>query len=287
MTLEQLLLTKFKQNQSIHRVLNEHNNSGFLACGFVKKNRTWGSSHNHTSPFYGCVWILSGTGYYEDDCHQRIELKSGDLIQRLPNVKHNSIVTSDDWTELYIAVGGHLYELLKNMNVLTQSRPILTPGLDYKLLEDFINFYDDLNAYGPLELPLLVPKAIAILSRMHYLDKKHHPTSEDTMILEISRNYIIKNIDQRPTVEDMAIHVNMGYEKFRKMFNEYFGVSPGYYMQQHRIHKAQILLGEDNLSIKEISAELGYTDTYTFSKRFKKLTGVTPSYFRKTYLSKM
>jgi AraC-like DNA-binding protein/uncharacterized cupin superfamily protein len=284
MTIQQLLKGKFKQNQSVHRILNEQDNSGFLSCGYVKKNTHWGSIVGRVMTTYDCVWVLSGTGYYEDDKNGPIDLKAGDLIQRLPGVKHSSVVTSDDWMELYIGIGGHLYNILTNMNVLTQKRPVLTPGLDYKLLEKFITFYDNLNTYGPLELPLLVPSAISILSRIHYLDKKSQATSEEVMILEMARNYMVETIHLRLTVEDIANHVNMGYEKFRKMFTEYYSVSPGYYMQQHRIHKAQILLGEDNLSIKEIASELGYTDTFTFSKRFKKLTNITPSDFRKIYL---
>jgi AraC-like DNA-binding protein len=284
MTIEQLLKGKFKQNQSVHRILNEQDNSGFLSCGYVKKNTQWGSISGWVMTSYDCVWVLSGTGYYEDDQHSRIGLKAGDLIQRLPGVKHSSVVTSDDWMELYIGIGGPLYNTLTNMNVLTQKRPVLTPGLDYKLLEKFINFFDNLNTYGPLELPLLVSSAISILSRIHYLDKKSQPSSEEVMILEMSRNYMLNNLHLRLTVEDVANHVNMGYEKFRKMFTEYYNVSPGYYIQQNRIHQAQLLLGEDNLSIKEIASELGYTDTFTFSKRFKKLTTMTPSDFRKIYL---
>lgn len=284
MTIEQLISHRFKTNQSIHRILNERSSSGFLGCGFVKKNRNWGSNYKFKQPSYNGVWVLSGTGTYEDAQTGTTPLKTGDFVQRLPNNEHTTIVTSDDWMELYIVIGGDLYQLLQSMDVLSQNRPVLSPGLDYQLLVEMIAFFDDLNCAGPLELPLLVPKAISILTRAHYLDKKHQLTTDETVILEMSRHYITKNIKQRLTVEDAANYVNMGYEKFRKMFTNHYGISPGYYMQQHRIHQAQVLLGEAELTIKEIAAELGYTDAYTFSKQFKKLTGLSPKAFKNQYL---
>lgn len=285
MTINHMLRSRFKHNQSIRRVLNKNTDFGFLGCGFVMKNTHWGSHKNFNTKHYHVVWVLSGTGYYSDDTHKRIEIKTGDVIQRFPGKKHDSIVTSDDWMEIFITLGKPLYDILLKMNVLTQHHPVMSPGLDFKLFETVLAYFDNLNNYGPHELQLLVPDSIEIVTMFHYLDKKNQNTSEEIVVLELSRRYIQNNSHLRPTVEDVASHVNLGYEKFRKMFTEYFGVAPGYYIQQHRIHRAQTMLGSSDISIKEVSMELGYTDTFTFSKRFKKLTGLTPSEFRKIYLA--
>ncbi len=47
---------------------------------------------------------------------------------------------------------------------------------------------------------------------------------------------------------------------------------------------AQKMLADNDLSIKEIALELGYSDAYTFSKQFKKLMGLSPTEFKKIYI---
>jgi len=55
-------------------------------------------------------------------------------------------------------------------------------------------------------------------------------------------------------------------------------------MIRHRIKRAQNILSSGEHSIKEIAIQLGYVDTFTFSKQFKKVTGRTPSEFKELYL---
>jgi len=47
-----------------------------------------------------------------------------------------------------------------------------------------------------------------------------------------------------------------------------------------KIQKACRLLTETNLPLKAICTEIGYNDPYYFSRLFKKMIGVAPSYFR-------
>ena len=251
--------------------------------GYLEKNRQDGSHEDFTLNHYGCVWVISGTGLYQDEEHGEIRIKKGDFIQRLPGVTHSTIITSDDWKELYIDIGLDLYRLLCEMQVISRKSPILRPGMDFKLLDAFFQFYDQLRVAKQYELPLLMHNVVEIVARLHHLDKIHNVTSDESIVLEISKKYIMDHIHERPTGKEIAAHVNLGYEKFRKLFASYYGVSPGYYMQQQRNYKAQSLLTENERTVAEISELLGYIDTPTFSKQFKKATGLTPSKYRKLY----
>ena len=51
-------------------------------------------------------------------------------------------------------------------------------------------------------------------------------------------------------------------------------------MTNLRIENAKILLLQSELSMKEICAEIGYTDPNYFSRIFKKCVGVTPTEFK-------
>lgn len=284
MDVKTLLQTNFKNNLSVMRNLTENNQIGLIGAGFIRKNLTFGSHIQHTPPNYSCLLILSGEGTYIDD-QFHLPLKPGDFVQRYPNHTHSTLVTTDDWEELYIIFGAELYDILVAMNVISSKRPVLQTGLDFDLIEQMISFYDKLSSLDAFELPLLLSDAIAITSRAHYLDKLNTQSCETAEALNISCRYMTAHIHERPPLEEVADHIHMGYEKFRKSFSHHFGISPGYYMIQKRIHLAQKQLSDPAKTVKEIALELGYSDAFTFSKQFKKLTGVSPSEFRALFIT--
>jgi len=52
------------------------------------------------------------------------------------------------------------------------------------------------------------------------------------------------------------------------------------YVEELRLKKAQSLLAETDLPLKEISYRLGFADSSTFSSTFKRSSGETPSGYR-------
>jgi AraC-like DNA-binding protein len=82
-------------------------------------------------------------------------------------------------------------------------------------------------------------------------------------------------------IANIAEDLNIGYEKFRKIFKDIMGVSPHSYVIQKRMDIAKTYLIDKNKSIKEIALELGFADAYAFSKQFRKCVGLSPSEFRK------
>jgi len=49
-----------------------------------------------------------------------------------------------------------------------------------------------------------------------------------------------------------------------------------------RIEKAKKLLGKADTTISEVSSDSGFNDTSSFIKQFKKVTGMTPTGYRKS-----
>jgi AraC-like DNA-binding protein len=59
-----------------------------------------------------------------------------------------------------------------------------------------------------------------------------------------------------------------------------FGISIIQYIEKLQITKAKELLLETESTISEIAYKCGFIDGNYFSKRFKQITGVSPSEFR-------
>ena len=93
--------------------------------------------------------------------------------------------------------------------------------------------------------------------------------------------YIAKNYHERMKNEELANLCGLSTVYFRKLFSEFFGISPINYIHHIRINKAKEMFASDYTSITEIALSLGYSDIYDFSRVFKKITGLAPSNFQK------
>jgi len=87
-------------------------------------------------------------------------------------------------------------------------------------------------------------------------------------------------------IEEIAINMNVNYSHFRKAFKKYTGLSPIQYHLTLRIQQAIYLLTNTELSIKEISFNLGFGSVFYFSKLFKEKMQVTPSEYRYASIGK-
>jgi len=80
----------------------------------------------------------------------------------------------------------------------------------------------------------------------------------------------------------LARQSGMALSTFRRRFRHASGTPLHTYALQCRAGAARKLLGETNLSIKEIAERLGFNDVYFFSRQFRKQTGVPPAAYRKS-----
>lgn len=93
-----------------------------------------------------------------------------------------------------------------------------------------------------------------------------------------------KNLSHQWTVEEMAAIGGLGTTLFNEKVKSYSGFSPQNYLINIRISEAIKLLKRPDISLTDIALETGFYSSQHFSTTFKKLTGYTPSQFRKNHL---
>ena len=86
------------------------------------------------------------------------------------------------------------------------------------------------------------------------------------------------------TVEEMAALVGLGTTLFNDKVKSYSGFSPVSYLINIRISESMKLLKDPDISLTDIALDNGFYSSQHFSTTFKKLTGYTPSQFRKNHL---
>ncbi|MGE5848069.1 MAG: AraC family transcriptional regulator [Ignavibacteria bacterium] len=75
--------------------------------------------------------------------------------------------------------------------------------------------------------------------------------------------------------------LNMSYQHLSSLFSSKEGITIEKYFINQKIEKVKELLVYDELTLSEISYKLGYSSVQHLSNQFKKVTGFTPSEFKK------
>jgi AraC-like DNA-binding protein len=76
--------------------------------------------------------------------------------------------------------------------------------------------------------------------------------------------------------------LNYEYTYMANLFAEVEGMNVEHFMIGHKIQRVKELLVYDKLSLTEISYKLNYSSVAHLCNQFKKVTGITPTYFKKT-----
>jgi AraC-like DNA-binding protein len=123
---------------------------------------------------------------------------------------------------------------------------------------------------------------ILIARKLTMQNNTHRDFPQSFMQLEQA---LRKNLSHTWTVEEMAAMVGLGTTTFTEKVKNYSGFSPLNYLITIRISEAIKLLKQNNLSVTDIALDTGFYSSQHFATTFKKLTGYTPSAFRKKNIS--
>jgi AraC family transcriptional regulator len=91
---------------------------------------------------------------------------------------------------------------------------------------------------------------------------------------------VAANLAKDITLEQMAEAAGMSPFHFSREFRKSVGTSPHRYIVDRRIERAKKLLGDQNLSILEVSLECGFKDASHFARVFRATVGMTPRDYR-------
>lgn len=93
--------------------------------------------------------------------------------------------------------------------------------------------------------------------------------------------FIDAHLNENISLGTLAAETGLSAHHFGKAFKVTFGMPPCQYVTRRRIHRAKERLLSDHQSIAEIALCIGFCSHSHLSDVFRRLTGMTPSEFRK------
>lgn len=89
------------------------------------------------------------------------------------------------------------------------------------------------------------------------------------------------NMPHRVSLGALASQAGLSPSYYNRAFKASTGLAPYQWQLQARIQRAQALLLSQNASLDDIAEATGFADAVHFSRMFRKLTGATPSSWRR------
>lgn len=268
----------------------------------------------HANPFYELIMVIEGPVYLSVE-GRNLTLQSGEILLLSPWQQHIGWKEPHDqssffWVQFTIdpepILVNSLSELENFASFLQADQNILRlsdennqeeslmllpiqflPVTKFDKLSCFEKLYKlfwNPESYHRLRLSLKLTELIEMIASSaleHYqLNKKVSSAYKsyrslaaylnEYYAMELSKDEIEKNVDRK-------------YEYLCHIFKKYSGYTINEYVHQLRIQSAKHYLISTDLPVYRVAEIIGYRDPYYFSKAFRKITGSSPSQYRKQH----
>jgi len=151
-------------------------------------------------------------------------------------------------------------------------------ALGLKFLSINLGQVDLMEPIKPHERELM--RAALLKSGLELMDDKK------SILIEKIKDIVIEMVhyqDELPKVnfsDYLSEKLNYSYTYLANLFTETEGTTIEHFIILHKIERVKELIIYDELSLTEIADKLHYSSVSHLSNQFKKITGLTPSFFK-------
>lgn len=118
-------------------------------------------------------------------------------------------------------------------------------------------------------------------SGLELLDDKRNILVERIKNVIIEMIHYSEELPKENYSDYISRKIGLDYTYLSNIFSEVKGITIQQFIIVHKIEKVKEMMLYDQLSLKEISYRLNYSSLGHLSNQFKKITGLSPSFFKK------
>lgn len=230
---------------------------------------------------YQALYIARGEGQFESKQAGLRTVKGGCVMLLFPGEWHRYRPAQESgWDEYWVSFGGRYIDGLVEQGFFSPAEPLLETNVDEQIQHTYLDLldrareepigYQQLNAANVQEI---LAAALAAVRRKRYGGAGEAAVRRAKAALE-------EQVDGTASIAQVASAVGLSEEHLRRVFRRHVGMSPYQYYLELKIHRAQRMLRDTNLTVKQIARILGFESPFHFSKTFKHRAGLSPIQWR-------
>lgn len=167
--------------------------------------------------------------------------------------------------------------------VLTEADRIICAGASASYLIQTIRVIERFS--GPV-IASQVAKAMLIdvsqtsqIPFLPLLAQRHHTDA----LVHRAQSWMQNNMAKVLRISELAEELAVSDRTLIRRFRCVLGQTPLAYLQDLRLESARAILETSSLSVEKVSFQVGYNDTSSFSRLFRKRVGMSPGSYRKRF----
>lgn len=231
---------------------------------------------------YKLIYIYAGAFRIEIDgiIHKA---EKGDSVLVFPNCSFE-IHDKDGSKYVWLEFSGFESTAILCLTAFTMNTPVLGKIRNKNFEKNFILPADPANTGNAYELYRIGASIMMLLSYyLEYFPGK--PVKPEGYVFCACRIIDNRFSEHGFCVKDVAEALKIDRSHLYRMFKDEMGISVIDYITVCRISKAEIMLTNINLSVKDVAYSVGFSDQMYFSRVFKRLNGKTPTQFREMIIN--
>jgi len=232
-------------------------------------------------PEFQIIYITEGEGIFS--CGgSTYNVKPGCTILVLPGLKHvYRPLPETGWHEYWVGFKGVYFSRLLEEGRLSPKYVFFETGLHDPILSFFNQIFEEVRNQRPLYQLKTCALILSLLAEVLTRDRRKEQPNYYEKIVARAKCLMESNVYSAINLQKISDELGISTSRLNEIFKTYTSMTPYQYFIHVKIHKAESLLEQEDIPVKEAAFRMGFDDPYHFSRLFKNKTGISPSDWKK------
>ena len=232
-------------------------------------------------PEFQMVYISSGEGVFNSG-GVTYQVKPGSLMLILPGIKHSYWpLTETGWHEYWVGFKGAYFSGLIEEGRFSPEQVFFEVGLHDSMISLFNLIFDEVRTQRPLYQMKACAAILSLIAEVLARERRSDQPNSYQQTVDKAKYLMESNIFKAINLSAISDELGISTSRLNEIFKTYTSMTPYQYYIHIKIHRAESILEQENLSVKEVAYKMGFDDQYYFSRLFKNKTGISPSDWKK------
>lgn len=148
---------------------------------------------------------------------------------------------------------------------------------------NFAHFFQEINRikknYGD-NYDKLTDNLAVVIHRM-FIHIKNSLSENNYSLAQKVQRYLDANVELKIDMDDLSEKFNYSKNQIIRVFKEEYNVTPYRYFKERKVDVAKLYLSNTSIPVNDIAKQLAFSDQNYFSSEFKRITGLSPTRYRR------